>query len=272
MTDTITSSEPPTALDTGGTLPRDPSDILITLIVAFLAPMFLSATGGDIAYARMAAIETVNAYRVRNPSDLLGIAQIIGFGLAALGSLSLSMADDISVALVLRLRGNATSLSRAAEQHRRALVAARSEEAAADAQAADASPNEVTEVEVATAVARAQRAAGEAANRIRAQQQAERAPLVSPAPVVAPEPAAAKAGERLTDAQRRTMWAAAMADVAAESAAEIPNLPPAERQMALLRTTQLANSANALLTGSGEPAFNPLVRTSERRPNPGASR
>jgi hypothetical protein len=47
----------------------------------------------------MAAIGTVNAYRARNHADLIAIAQIIAFGPAALGSLSLSMADDISLSM-----------------------------------------------------------------------------------------------------------------------------------------------------------------------------
>ncbi|MEA2738474.1 MAG: hypothetical protein QOH05_1781, partial [Acetobacteraceae bacterium] len=100
---------------------RRPADVLMNFIVSLLAPMFLFASDGDVAFARLAAIETVNAYRARNQADLVAIAQIIGFGLAALGSLSLSMADDISLAMTLRLRGNANALHRSAEQNRRAL-------------------------------------------------------------------------------------------------------------------------------------------------------
>jgi hypothetical protein len=104
---TQTPTEPPPQAATRSDSPLHPSDILMSLIVALLAPMFLSVTGGDIAYVRMAAIGTVNAYRIRKQADLIAIAQIIGFGLAALGSLSLSMADDISLSMTLRLRGNA---------------------------------------------------------------------------------------------------------------------------------------------------------------------
>ncbi|MDR3533150.1 MAG: hypothetical protein P4L90_21655, partial [Rhodopila sp.] len=92
MTETTISTE----VTTGSDLPLHPSDILSNLIVAFLAPMFLGVSAGDIGFARLAAIETVNAYQARNQADLVAIAQIIGFGLAALGSLSLSMADNIS--------------------------------------------------------------------------------------------------------------------------------------------------------------------------------
>jgi hypothetical protein len=95
--------------------------ILINLIVTLLAPMFLGATGGDIGMARMAAEETVRAYCARDHADLIAVAQIIAFGLAALGSLSLSMADDISLSMTLRLRSNANALSRSSEQVRRSL-------------------------------------------------------------------------------------------------------------------------------------------------------
>jgi len=117
MTHTTTPSEPPADAAAG----PNPSHILMDFIVALLAPMFLSVTAGDAGLARGAAIETVNAYRTRNHADLVAIAQVIGFGLAALGSLSLSMADDISLSMTLRLRGSAIALNRAAEHNRRSV-------------------------------------------------------------------------------------------------------------------------------------------------------
>jgi hypothetical protein len=97
--------------------------------------MFLDVSGGDIGFARAAALETVNAYRTRNAADLVSIAQIVAFDLAALGSLSLSMADNLSLSVTLRLRGNANALNRSAEHNRRALqdnhtAIARSDQAA----------------------------------------------------------------------------------------------------------------------------------------------
>ena len=71
------------------------SDILLHFIVTILAPMFLTASGGDIHLARATALETVNAYRARTQTDLIAVAQIIAFGLGALGSLSLSLTDDL---------------------------------------------------------------------------------------------------------------------------------------------------------------------------------
>jgi hypothetical protein len=105
-------------------------DILLHFIVTILAPMFLTASGGDIHLARATALETVNAYRARTQTDLIAVAQIIAFGLGALGSLSLSLTDDLSLSMVLRLRGNANACHRSAEQNRRALTQSGSGDAA----------------------------------------------------------------------------------------------------------------------------------------------
>jgi hypothetical protein len=103
------------------TKPRHP-DVFMQLIAAALTPIFSTATDGDPVHAQAAAIETINAYAPSYPSDLLPIAQIIAFGLAALRSISLSMTENIPIPLILRLHGNAASLSRGAEQCRRALA------------------------------------------------------------------------------------------------------------------------------------------------------
>jgi hypothetical protein len=96
------------------------TDILTHTVVTFLTPMFFAATG-DLEQARTAAIETVRACLTRNPMDLFLIGQMIALGLATLSSVSLSMAENIPINLILRLRGNAVSLHRASEQCRRAL-------------------------------------------------------------------------------------------------------------------------------------------------------
>src|ERR1700722_6054900 len=102
------------------TKPRHP-DVFMHLIAASLTPIFSIAIDGDPIRAQAAAIETINAYVPNHPVDLLPIAQIIAFGLAALRSISLSMAENIPIPLILRLHGSAASLSRGAEQCRRAL-------------------------------------------------------------------------------------------------------------------------------------------------------
>lgn len=129
---TSTQAEPPRHTTQDAEPQTHSFDILLYLIVTALAPMFLSATGGEIRFARMAALETVNAYRARTQADLIAVAQIIAFGLGALGSLSLSLTDDLSLSMILRLRGNANSCHRSAEQNRRALRISSSSDAAPD--------------------------------------------------------------------------------------------------------------------------------------------
>ena len=104
------------------TMPLCPADVFMHMIVAFLTPMFLVSAGGDAAVARAAAAQTVESYTARNPLHLLAIAQMIALGFGVLSSISLSMADSLSIPTILRLRGNAASLNRAAEQCRRALA------------------------------------------------------------------------------------------------------------------------------------------------------
>ena len=98
-----------------------PADILMHLIVTILTPMFLIGADGDIDFARQAARETIRAYRARDSADLIDVAQIIACGLIALGSLGLSLADNLSLSMTLRLRGNAVALNRSAELNRRAI-------------------------------------------------------------------------------------------------------------------------------------------------------
>ena len=98
-----------------------PSDMLLNLIVSIVAPIFLRVTGGDAGLARMAAIEALNTYRVRNFAELIAVAQIIAYGLAALNSLTLSFGEDLPLSMVLRLRGNSNALNHSAEQNRQAM-------------------------------------------------------------------------------------------------------------------------------------------------------
>ena len=212
MTETITHS----AQQSEAAIPLCSADILLNLVVIFLAPVFLSASNGDITLARLAAIETVKSYRAHSHADLLAVAQIVAFGFATLGSLCLSMADDISLTMVLRLRGNANALSRSAEAHRRRLEQSR---ANADQpqppvhqpiQPAQPSPSFQPATKDATLAAR---------------------PMPS-AP--ATDPSAAQ-------------WAAACAETAEQIAAEVPHLPPKERQMAAIQAAALNFCASEML-------------------------
>ena len=112
MTETVTLPNPSIGATSG---------FLVNLIVTLLVPMFLVESGGDLSFARMAALQTLNAYCARNDEDLISVVQIIAFGFAALMSLSRSMEDGVSVVMMLRLHGNANACNRSAEHNRRAL-------------------------------------------------------------------------------------------------------------------------------------------------------
>ena len=216
MTDAV--AKPPIAPTT--------TNVLIDLISSFLVPMFLLASNGDIELARLAALRTMNAYRVRHQADIVTVAQIVAFGLAALGSLSLSMEDDIPLSMVLRLRGNANACNRSAEQNRRALQASH--------QAPDPNAN-LYENPPPVAKAPAEQAPPAAA-----QSQAS----------VPAQPAVPAASAMTEDQKYRAMWAAAFTEVANECVAELPNLSPEEQRAASIRASALNSSAAAMLSGA----------------------
>ena len=228
---------------------QSPSDILTHLIATLLAPMFLLATGGDLAFAHRAALETLNSYRARNQLDLIAIAQIVGCGLAALGSVSRSMEDDLSVSMVLRLRGNAVALNRAVEHARRALGKNCPEPPPAiepvDLQA---------EAAVLSSVADTQQRVREA--RASPQTPDPVQPLVSEKP-------------SLTDRRRQATWASAMSDVANEFTGSFPHLPPAERKLVSIRAAALSSCANQLLSGEVSSRPRPGDLAALMRPKPG---
>jgi hypothetical protein len=213
--------------------PETGSSALLDAVIALLAPMFLWSTGGDVACARLAAMEALAAYRATGSRSLITATKIIAFELAALCSLSQSMSEEISLSMTLRLRGNANSMDRAAERNRRTLEQ--------DCGTAE-SPGLPTEARLEQAVAEAQRMVEEANARIGAQQPPAPAPVV-PAPV--PED------------RRRAAWAEAMAEVAGELTADIANLSPRQRAAETIRVEALAQTAAALVSGTPLPPFPP---------------
>jgi hypothetical protein len=229
-----------------------PTDILLTLLAALLAPMFLT-TGGDIAVARLAAIETINDYRAQNRASLLAVAQIVAFGLCALGSLSLSMADDLSLSMTLRLRSNANSLNRSAEQSRRALNTTSHPEIPAQIPAAP--PETMTqedhrlESEAIAAIVKARQTVTEAEVSIR--------PLQTPAVQTPAVQTPAFTILSKEEQQNRAMWAAAIADVAGEFTAELTNLAPAERKLTSRKIATMGTSITAILSGAPLPRLQP---------------
>lgn len=86
-------------------------------ILALLAPLFLAAVGGNAAAARDAANALLASYEPRTNRDLRFAALAIAFSFGALDALSRSADPDLTLNQVLRLRGNANALNRAAQQH-----------------------------------------------------------------------------------------------------------------------------------------------------------
>jgi hypothetical protein len=198
--------------------PAAPSDILLTLIGILLAPVFLAVTNGDLTLARLAALHAINDYRARNQADLIAVAQIVGFGLAALGSLNLSLADDISLSMTLRLRGNAVACNRAAEQNRKA-------------RANRPEIGSFLSDEAALFLA--------AASQARLETEETHAPSPTQAATRAPE-----------EKRHQQMSAIAMAKEASEIIASLPDLPPVERLAAAMRAGQLSSTAHELVYGA----------------------
>jgi len=218
-----------------------PADILTHLVVTLLAPMFLLATGGDLPFAQMAALETLNAYRAKNQIDLIAIAQIVGCGLAALVSISRSMEDDISVSMTLRLRGNAVALNRTVEHARRAL-----EQSRRDPQTATPDPADLQdEARVLSSVAD---------TRKRVQDANARLQTPNPRPPAEPD----------ADQRHQAIWASAMSRVADEFTASLPQLSPGERKVASIRAAALSSCANHLL--SGAPTSDDVVLLTRPKP------
>ncbi len=195
------------------------TDRLMNLIVALLAPMFLWSAEGDVALARAAAAETVKSYGLTGRDGLFRAAKIIAFDLAALSSLSLAMAEDLDPPLVVRLRGNAHSMDRAAERNRAALDQERSTAAAAQTA-------RLTAERAAASVAEAQKLVLDA-----------KARTLPDAPVRAP----------MADRRHQAARAGTMADVAAKFPAGLNTLPPAERAAEIIRIEALTS---ALPTGA----------------------
>jgi hypothetical protein len=217
-----------------------PADVLIRALVALLAPMFLLGADGNIGFAEMAALETLRSYRAQNHASLIKVANVIAFGLATLGSLSLSMQDDLPIPLVLRLRSNANALDRSAARNERAVNGT---EPVTAAPPAAETRRGFDEAAVQANVAEAARQAAE----FRAGAQAPKPPA-KPAPAPAAAPAAHQAAAET--GPFRKMWAAAMADVAAEELAEAAHLPPAQRKEMTAKAAILSSTANSLLTGA----------------------
>ena len=86
---------------------------LMAFVVALLASL-MSPTLADQHLARCAAREALGAHRTSGDGELVTSARIVGFALTALDTLRLSMPEDLSLSMKLKLRGNANALNRSA--------------------------------------------------------------------------------------------------------------------------------------------------------------
>jgi hypothetical protein len=96
----------------------DPSafDCILGNIFGFMLPFFLVSAAGNADLARAAIKELIDAYQASSPAELDLVGRIIGFSIAAMDNLRLSMAPDLSATKILRYRSNAVTLSRSSDQ------------------------------------------------------------------------------------------------------------------------------------------------------------
>lgn len=212
--------------------PRHPAQPLLDLIVTLLTPMFLAAAGNDLAFARQAAIETLNAYRAETRSDLITVAKIIGFGLATLAALSLSMTDDLPLPTILRLQASARASDRSEHRNRQVL-----HQTGTNLPSARGEPEIDVPALTATAAEMRQRTTEHLAQ------------FASPTPTPNSTGIATEEDQRYA-----ATWAASAAAIAAETAASLPHLPPDERRSAAIWIDALNEVANDFMAG---PAISP---------------
>jgi hypothetical protein len=98
-------------------------DCLFETILGFMLPFFLVGAGGSPDIAGAAVRELIDAYGAGTSTELDLVGRIVGFSIAALDNLRLSMTTGMSDTKVLRYRCNAVTLSRASDQARTILEA-----------------------------------------------------------------------------------------------------------------------------------------------------
>jgi hypothetical protein len=86
-------------------------------ILAFLTPLFLGSGTSDTGPAREAARETLSSYGARTNRELRLAALCIAFSFGALDALSRAANPELPMSQMMRLRGNANALNRAAQQN-----------------------------------------------------------------------------------------------------------------------------------------------------------
>jgi hypothetical protein len=103
-------------------------DCILGNILGFMLPFFLVSAGEDAGLARAAIKELIGAYQATTPTELDLVGRIIGFSVAAMDNLRLSMAPDLSATKILRYRSNAVTLSRSSDQALKILQAVQAQQ------------------------------------------------------------------------------------------------------------------------------------------------
>ena len=221
--------------------------VVLNLIVNGLVRLFLMVAQGDEGLARAAALQALNNHNPRNDAELLVAAQIIAFGLASFASATRSMDPDVSDSMALRLRANATACTRAAERNRQALGVRLTEQTVQTA--ACPPPDLAREAAIVAGLTETQRrvAAAQAAAPTEAAIKAPAVTAAVPKSITSPMPAAKDEPMSPGEREYQAAWANAATTVAAEQAAKMPALGPAERKVAMLWTKVLADTADSLL-------------------------
>jgi hypothetical protein len=121
---------------TSNTTQPNTMDRAFDAICMLLMPFFLLGAADDPNKARNAVADLIRAYNPADTKELDLVARVIGFSIAALDNLRLSMTSpELSDTKVLRYRSTAVSLSRSAEQCRVILTRMQTDEPAARPQA-----------------------------------------------------------------------------------------------------------------------------------------
>jgi hypothetical protein len=94
-------------------------------ILTLMAPLFVTATGGDVEAARETVRATLASYQARNDNELRLAALVVMFGFGVLDALSKAADPALSLDQVMDLRDNATALSQAGDRAQTALDALR---------------------------------------------------------------------------------------------------------------------------------------------------
>ena len=231
------------------------ANLLLDILVTFLTPLFLVGPAGtlDTANARAAAIEAISAFRIRNTWDLITAVQVVAFAMGALGSMSLSMDDSLSLSAVLRCRSNANALQRASDRARDRLEgkpgrAGQDGRFAPDAPPEDPPepPDDALTEESLRMAAEAQQHVARAKANLAALRQAETAQEAAGAGIPQDHPRRLASREL----ERQVAWATGMADVAGECAEEMRTMPKHEQRLHQIRIQALAGVAKHLCAGN----------------------